>query len=66
MNFKTANDKFMIGDHISDKELADLNEHYRDLINLSEPLGREFDLYNNELRRRFRLLEDFKMARNRG
>lgn len=64
MNFnKQAHDKFLIGDGITDNELADLIEFYSGLVERLEILGPAFYLATKEARSRFMTLEDFHFAR---
>jgi hypothetical protein len=64
MNLKTANDNFLIGDGINDKELQALLVFYENLVAqfnfLQEP---QFFLIAKEFSRRLRSLQDYKFSR---
>lgn len=60
-----ANNKFLIGDAISDEELKLLIHSYSSMVSTLEAFNeRRFDLFENEMRRRLNRLDDMKEARN--
>ena len=63
VDFQVANQKFLDGDGIDDSELGLLLRTYRAILSMSECLGPEFRLYNNELRNRMYTLESYERAR---